>query len=147
MRTRLGPVDINDNLSTVSEITAMAGQVAIEEKAVKEVTKEVESEEFQQVDMEVEEKDEGEWISGEGMDDAVNYNAKEMDKFIEDQMLRQSLLPGTPRRTLTSCWIWVSVIQTTAVPPGTPTSKSPKLTGRKYRRPWPRQAPRRRLRS
>ena len=34
--------------------------------------------------MEVEEKDDGEWISVEGMDDAVNYNAKEMDKLIEE---------------------------------------------------------------
>ena len=51
---RLGPVDTNDNLSTVSEITEMAGQVAIEEKAVEEVTKEVEIEkEFQQIDTEV----------------------------------------------------------------------------------------------
>ena len=41
MRTRLGPVDTNNNLSTVSEITAMAGQVAIEEKAGKVATKEV----------------------------------------------------------------------------------------------------------
>ena len=75
MRTRLEPVDNKDNLSTFSEITAMAGQVAIEEKAVKVATKEVQRvDEFQQVDMEVEEPGEGEWISVEGMDDAVDYN-------------------------------------------------------------------------
>ena len=84
-RTRLGPVDTNDNLSTASEITAMAGQLAIKEKAVEEVTKEVESEEeFQQVDMGGDEKGEGEWILVEGMDDAINYNQKYMDKLIDE---------------------------------------------------------------
>ena len=61
MRTRLGPVDNNNNLSALSEITEMAGQVAIEEKAVKVVTKEVERvDEYQQVDTEVEEPAEDE---------------------------------------------------------------------------------------
>ena len=41
MRTSLGPVDNIANVSTISELTEMAGQVAIEE-AVKVVTKEVE---------------------------------------------------------------------------------------------------------
>ena len=63
----------------------MAGQVAIEEKAIKVATNEMERvDEFQQVDMEVEEPVEGEWISVEGMDDAVNCNDEEMVKLLDE---------------------------------------------------------------
>ena len=44
MGKRLGPVDINYNISTVSEITLMAGKVDIEEKVAKEVTTKMEKE-------------------------------------------------------------------------------------------------------
>ena len=63
----------------------MTGKVDIEEKAVKEVTKEVEKvDELQQVDMEVEEPGEAEWISVEGMDDAVDCNNEEMVKLLDE---------------------------------------------------------------
>ena len=81
MRTRLGPVDNIANVSTISELTEMAGQVAIEE-AVKVVAEEVE--EHQQTDMEVEEPEGEEWISVEGMDDAVKCDGKEMVKLLDE---------------------------------------------------------------
>ena len=66
-------------------MTEMAGQVAIEEKAVKVVTKEVERvDEYQQVDMEVEEPAEEEWISVEGMGDDVKCDDEEMVKLLDE---------------------------------------------------------------
>ena len=81
MRTRLGPVDNIVNISTISELNEMAGQVPIEE-AVKVIANEVE--EQQQTDMEVEEPEGEEWISVEGMDDAVKCDGKEMEKLLEE---------------------------------------------------------------
>ena len=84
MRTRQGPVDNIVNHSPISELTEMAGQVDIEE-AVKVVTKEVERmEEHQQTDMEGEEPAEEEWISMEGMDDAVKCDDEDMVKLLDE---------------------------------------------------------------
>ena len=80
MRTRLSPVDNIANVSTISELTEMAGQVAIEE-AMKVVTKEVE--EHQQTDMKVEEPDEEERISAEAMDDAVKCDDEDIVKLVD----------------------------------------------------------------
>ena len=145
MRTRLGPVDNIVNISTISELNEMAGQVPIEE-AVKVMANEVE--EQQQTDMEVEEPEGEEWISVKGMDDAVKCDGKEMEKLIEELNgpgTEENAVddPSSDTEEKIDNLLDLDTCETIDSITGTKTSKSQKKPGRKCRRQW--QPPRRTL--